>query len=61
MSEVNDEDEYIRIRVNDGYKYYNFKGEETENTKVLKNNTIFLDKQDGKYGYVNKNYLQWCR
>lgn len=54
LSEVNDEDEYIRIRVNDSYKYYNFKGEETENTKVLKNNTIFLDKQDGKYGYVDK-------
>ena len=54
LSEVNDEDEYIRIRVKDSYKYYNFKGEETENTKVLKNNTIFLDKQDGKYGYVDK-------
>ena len=54
LSEVNDEDEYIRMRVNDDYKYYDFKGEETENTKVLKNNTIFLDKQNGKYGYVDK-------
>lgn len=54
LSEVNNEDEYIRMRVNDNYKYYDFKGEETANTKVLKNNTIFLDKKDGKYGYVDK-------
>ena len=54
LSEVNEEDGYIRMRVNDDYKYYDFKGEETENTKVLKDNTIFLDKQNGKYGYVDK-------
>ena len=54
LSEVNDNDGYIRMRVNDDYKYYDLNGEETENTKVLKNNTIFLDKQNGKYGYVDK-------
>ena len=54
LSEVNNEDEYIRMRVNDNYKYYDFKGVETANTKVLKDNTIFLDKKDGKYGYVDK-------
>ena len=54
LSEVNNEDEYIRMRVNDNYKYYDFKGVETSNTKVLKDNTIFLDKKDGKYGYVDK-------
>ena len=54
LSEVNDEDEYIRMRISDDYKYYDFNGNETENTKVLKNNTIFLDKQNGKYGYVDK-------
>lgn len=54
LSEVNNEDEYIRTRVNDNYKYYDFKGVETANTKVLKDNTIFLDKKDGKYGYVDK-------
>ena len=42
------------MRVNDNYKYYDFKGVETANTKVLKDNTIFLDKKDGKYGYVDK-------
>ena len=54
LSEVNNEDEYIRMRVNDNYKYYDFKGVETANTKVLKDNTIFLDKKDGKYGYADK-------
>ena len=54
LSEVNDNDGYIRMRVNDDYKYYDLNGEETEKTKVLKNNTIFLDKQNGKYGYVDK-------
>ena len=54
LSEVNDEKEYIRMRVDDNYKYYDFDGEETENTKVLTENTLFLDKQNGKYGYVDK-------
>ena len=54
LSEVNTEDEYIRMRINDDYKYYTLKGEETSNINVLKNNTIFLSKEDGKYGYVDK-------
>lgn len=54
LSEVNTEDEYIRMRINNDYKYYSLKGEETSNINVLKNNTIFLSKEDGKYGYVDK-------
>ena len=54
LSEVNTDEEYIRIRVDDNYKYYNFNGEETTNTQVLKDNTIFLSKKDGKYGFVDK-------
>ena len=42
------------MRVNDEYKYYNLKGDEKANTEILKNNEIFLDKKDGKYGYVDK-------
>lgn len=54
LSEINTEKEYIRMRVDDQYKYYNLKGEEKENTEILKDNTIFLSKKDGKYGYVDK-------
>ena len=55
LSEVNTDEEYIRMRISDEYKYYNLKGEEISNIQALKNNTIFLDKKDGKYGYVDKN------
>ena len=54
LSEVNTDEEYIRMRINDEYKYYNLKGEDISNIQALKNNTIFLDKKDGKYGYVDK-------
>ena len=54
LSDVNTDEEYIRMRVNDEYKYYNLNGEEISNIQALKNNTIFLSKKDGKYGYVDK-------
>ena len=54
ISEVNMENSYIRIRVDDEYKYYNLLFEEKTNVELLTNNTLFLVKQDGKYGYVNK-------
>lgn len=54
VSEVNDTKGYIRIRVNDEYKYYNFKFEEIEAKDILKQNTLFLSKKDGKYGYIDK-------
>lgn len=55
ISEVNQDKSYIRIRVNDEYKYYNLKFEEKTNRDVLTNNTLFLVKEDGNYGYVNKD------
>lgn len=54
LSEINVTSGYMKIRVNDDYKYYNFKFEEKTNRELLKGNTLFLDKKDGKYGYVNK-------
>ena len=54
LSDVNTDEEYIRMRINDEYKYYNLKGEEISNIQALKNNKIFLSKKDGKYGYVDK-------
>lgn len=53
ITQINDSKNYIRIRVGDEYKYYNFKLEEKANTEILSTNTIFLSKKDGKYGYVN--------
>ncbi|MBP3255358.1 MAG: WG repeat-containing protein [Clostridia bacterium] len=54
VAQINTDKNYIRLRVNDEYKYYNFKLEEKENTEILNTNTIFLSKKDGKYGYVNE-------
>lgn len=55
ITEINKNKNYIRIRENGEYKYYNFKLEEKKNTEILATNTIFLSKKDGKYGYVNEN------
>lgn len=54
ITQINNDKNYIRVRVADDYKYYNFKLEEKENTEILATNTIFLSKKDGKYGYVNE-------
>ena len=55
VSEINAEKGYMKVRINSEYKYYNLKFEEKKNTEILTNNTLFLSKKDGKYGYVNKN------
>lgn len=54
INEVNMDKSYIRIRVGDEYKYYNLLFEEKSNKDVLTDNTLFLVKENGKYGYVNK-------
>lgn len=54
ITEINQDKNYIRMRENGEYQYYNFKLEQKENTEILKTNTIFLSKKDGKYGYVNE-------
>lgn len=55
VSEINETKGYIRVRVEQDYKYYNFKLEEKSNTEILTGNTLFLKKENGKYGYVNKD------
>lgn len=55
ISDLNLDEVYMRVRVNGEYKYYNFNFEEKTNIEMLKSNTLFLAKKDGKYGYVNKN------
>ena len=55
ISEVNSEKGYIRVRTDSNYKYYNFKFEEKKSQDILSTNTLFLIKENGKYGYENKN------
>lgn len=54
LSEINIDKSYIRMRIGNEYKYFDLKGEEKSNTEILKDNTLFLNKKDGKYGYVDK-------
>ncbi|MBQ9297602.1 MAG: WG repeat-containing protein [Clostridia bacterium] len=54
VSKVDVQRGYIKIYTNGEYKYYNFKCEEKQNTEIFPNNTLFLSKKDGKYGYINK-------
>lgn len=55
ISKVDSEKGYIRARVGSEYKYYNLQYQEISNKEALKNNTLFLVKENGKYGYVNKD------
>lgn len=55
ISQINVDGGYMKLRINDEYKYYNFKFEEKSSQEILKGNTIFLSKKDGKYGFVDKN------
>lgn len=55
ISKMSSTDGYMQVRIGEEYKYYNFKFEEKEGKDILKNNTIFLSKKNGKYGFVDKN------
>lgn len=54
LVELNDSKGYLKLRINDEYKYYNFKFEEKQEIDIYPNRTLFLSKKDGKYGYVDK-------
>lgn len=54
VSEVNIEKGYIKVRQNGETKYYTLKFETKNAQDIFKSNTLFLDKKDGKYGFVNK-------
>ena len=55
VSEINEGKGYIRVRSGQDYKYYNFKLEEKGNRDIFTANTLFLIKENGKYGYADKN------
>jgi len=46
---------YIRFREGSDYKYYNLQWQEISSKDALKDNNLFLIKENGKYGYVNKD------
>ncbi len=51
--EVNDE--YMEVIIGGTHKYYNFKFEEKDAKSIFSTNTLFSDKQSGKYGFVDSN------
>ena len=53
IREINTSKGYIRVSVNDEYKYYNFKFEEKMASEILSSNKLFLSKKDGKYGFID--------
>ncbi len=53
LSEINTEENYIRMRMGGEYKYYNFNFEEKTNIEILKSKTLYLSKKNEKYGYVD--------
>ena len=56
VSEVNETNGYIKVRVDDTNKYYNFRFEERTAQDVFSSNTIFLSRnEEGKYGFVDRN------
>lgn len=55
LSELNKDKGYMKLKIGDEYKYYNFKFEEKNIKDVLSSNTLFVSKKDGKYGFVDKD------
>ena len=55
VTEINTSRGYIKVRQDNDYKYYNFRFEERSEKDINTSNTLFLDKQNDKYGYVDKD------
>ena len=47
--------DYIKLYNNDEVKYISKEGKEIENTELFKDNKIFANKWNGKWGFVDKN------
>ena len=55
ISKVDTQKGYIRARIDNDYKYYNLQYQEISSKDALKDNTLWLIKENGKYGYINKD------
>ena len=54
LIECNTEEGYLQLLQNGENKYYTFKFEEKEENQIFPNRTLFIKKQNGKYGFVDK-------
>lgn len=54
LIELNEIKGYIKLKSGENYKYYNLKFEEKQESEVFPNRTLFITKQDGKYGFADK-------
>ncbi len=54
VSETNKKQAYIKVWTEDGYKYFDTNGVEKKTQDILTQNNLFLSKQNGKYGFVDK-------
>ena len=54
LIEINTDAGYFELRQNDEYAYYNFKFEKKDKKEILNNHTLYLDRKDNQYGYVDK-------
>lgn len=55
LIDLDDEKGQLQLKQGEENKYYNFKFEEKKITEIQNNNTLFKSKQNGKYGFVDKN------
>lgn len=55
LSETNAKKAYIKVWTEEGYKYFETNGQEKSSKDILTNNNLFLSKQNGKYGFVDKD------
>lgn len=55
LIELNETKGYLKLRINNEYKYYNFKFEEKKESDIFPNRTLFISKQNEKYGYIDRN------
>lgn len=55
VSETNSKKAYIKVWTEEGYKYLDINGQEKSTKDILTNNNLFLSKQNGKYGFVDRD------
>ena len=53
LSEINTDTGYMKLKIDDNYKYYNFKFEEKKVQDILLTSKLFIKKENGKYGFVD--------
>lgn len=49
------EKKYVKLWSENNLLYVDYNGSTISNTKILKNNSLFADEKNGRWGFVNKN------